>query len=119
MKIEPDLRLYKEVEITDLYDLFFSETNHDINGFVNKITDLDSMYPDFINKYIYVDQNYDYTGFKLMGYKKKTKKEIEEYDQKEKIKIEKEKKRAEEKEKKLLLELGKIRKEIEQLEGKK
>jgi hypothetical protein len=40
-------------------------------------------------------------------------------DKKEKIKTEKEKKRAEEKEKKLLLELGKIRKEIEQLEGKK
>lgn len=98
---------------------FFSETNHDINGLVNKITDLDSMYPDFINKYIYVEQNYDYTGFKLMGYKKKTKKEIEEYDQKEKIKIEKEKNRAEEKEKKLLLELGKIRKEIEQLKDKK
>lgn len=113
MKIEPDLRLYKEVEITDLYDLFFSEINHDLMDFGNRLLRLKENYSDFINLYIHVEQDYDYTGFKLMGFIKKTKEEIEK-DQKEEIEKSKNKQLQKEiKRKKLLKELENLDKEKE------
>jgi hypothetical protein len=111
MKKIPDERLYKEYIIKDINDIIQENYETDLDDFIEKIQKLKSYKSDVINLFIRVESDYDYTSFSLVGFKRKTEKEIQEYDEIERKKAEKKALAKEKKKANLLKQLEELEKE--------